>query len=292
MSPKEIQKLSKEKAIRLEKLIQRIEERISISSSELSVIFLRYFSDKLKVEQGKIASRFTRQTITLFNEAFKRYQETTKRKLVKTIIADIDQILDDNHRFYKSTVKNQVSKSDIKNLLNRRLGINENGTLIRHGYMSGLLDDAGIRSELQKHIFKEMFKNTGIEAFRESVKTFIQGEPEKFGMFQRYYKTFSYDAYAQLNSFTGAAYAQKLGLSYFIYNGGLIKTSRSFCIEKNGKVFSTEEAEDWKDDPKLKAIESRETYNWLIDRGGYNCRHSIDFIADEIAFALRTDLSK
>jgi hypothetical protein len=79
-------------------------------------------------------------------------------------------------------------------------------------------------------------------------------------------------------------------MTYFIYNGGLIETSRSFCIKRNAGVYSTEEAEKWADDPELTAIESRENYNWLIDRGGFNCRHSIDFIAKEVAFVLRPDL--
>ena len=292
MTPEEIQRLSYLKALKLEKLIEEIEKKLSTSSNEMAKIILKMFIDKLDTSKGKVLPKFDRNTLTLFNSAFKKYQDTVKAKLVESIVNDIDIIVDDNDKYYKNTVKSSIPKTEIKKLIDRRLGINENGSLVRYGYMSGLLDDSGIRSELQKHIFREMFKNASFEAFRTGVKTFIVGEPDKFGMFQRYYKTFSFDAYAQLNSFTSATYAQKLGLSYFIYNGGLIKTSRSFCKKRNGEVFSTEEAEKWKDDPTLTAIESKETYNWVIDRGGFNCRHTPDFIAQEIAFVLRPDLNK
>ncbi len=291
-TPKEIQRLSYEKAVKLERLIDALEKRISTSSSELTKIMLKQFVNKLNTQQGRIISEFNKQTLTLFNEAFKRYQNTTKNNLVNSIIEDIDNILEDNHKFYRSTVEKAVDKSDIKKLINRRLGINDNGSLVREGYMNGLLDDTAIRSEIQKHVFREIFKQSGFESFKESLKILIEGETEKFGLFQKHYKTFSYDAYAQLNSFTSATYAQKLGLSHFIYNGGLIKTSREFCKKRNAEVFSTQEAEKWKDDPTLEAIDNRETYNWLIDRGGYNCRHTIDFIADEVAFVLRPELKK
>lgn len=291
MTPEEIRKLSYLKAVKLEKLIDLVEKRIGKASGELTKTMLKEFLQKLTVEQGRVIAQFNRRTLTLFNQAFKKYQENTQANLINSIVGDIDSILDDNDAFYKKTAPGyDLDKADIKMLLDRRLGIDENGKLVRHGYMNGLLDDTAIRSEIQKFVFKEMFKASGFEAFKKGLKEFIEGDKNKFGLFQKHYKTFSYDAYAQLNSFTSGQYANKLGMYYFIYNGGLIKTSRDFCRSRNGEVFSTEEAEDWKNDDDLKAIENKESYNWLIERGGYNCRHSIDFIAPEIAFVLRPEL--
>ena len=158
--------------------------------------------------------------------------------------------------------------------------------------MSGILDDNNVKNDLQRYIFKELFKGVGYEALKEGIRMKIEGQPERFGLFQKHYKTFSFDVYAQLNSYTSKLYADKLGLKHFIYNGGLIATSRKFCKKRNGEVFSNDEAELWKSDPTLTAIDNMESYNWLIDRGGYNCRHTIDFIAKEIAYVLRPDLKK
>ena len=63
--------------------------------------------------------------------------------------------------------------------------------------------------------------------------------------------------------------AEDLGLNYFLYAGGLIKTSREFCIERAGKVFSVAEAKNWDNGQDLPVIP------YL---GGYNCRHTMVFM--------------
>lgn len=290
-TPKEILKLSRAKAIRLEKLIDEVEAKISNSSEELSRTMLEKFLEKLTIEQGRIKSQINQQLVSLFNKAYQDYLLNKKLELIKSIAENISTILGQNHDYYRQTVPRfDINKSDMERIVNRRLGINADGTFSRNGYMGGLLDDAPVRAEIQKYVFREIFKGSSLESLKKGLREFIVGEPDKFGVFQRYYRTFSYDVYAQLSSFTSGQYAQKLGLTFFIYNGGLIKTSREFCIKRNAEVYSTQEAEKWKDDPDLTAIDNRESYNWLIDRGGFNCRHTIDFIAQEVAVVLRPDL--
>lgn len=62
--------------------------------------------------------------------------------------------------------------------------------------------------------------------------------------------------------------AKEAGLTMFLYYGNIIKTSRPFCIDRAGKIFTLKEIESWnelswqgKSGPPL-------TY-----RGGWNCRH-------------------
>lgn len=291
-TPKEIQKLSYEKAVRLEKIIDEVEKRIRRSSSALTKSMLKLFLNKLSAENGRIIASFDRETTTLFNQAYKSYSNTAQQQLARSILADINNILEDNDGYYKNTTKRTIAQKEIiKRIVNRRLGINADGKLINKGFMSSLLDDAGLKSDLQKHIFKEVFRGTGPEALRKSIKTYIEGDKNRLGTFEKYYKTFSYDVYAQISSYTGALYANELGLRYFIYNGGLIETSREFCRKKNGNVYSNDEGRQWVDDPTLTAIPSKASYSWFIDRGGYNCRHFMDFIAKEVAFVLRPELN-
>lgn len=291
-TPKEILKLSKAKAIKLEKLIDQVETRIANTSEELTKTMLKEFLNKLNIEQGKVKVQINQATTQLFNRAFREYINNKKKALIRSIVDDISSILSDNHDYYQKTVSGfNLKKIEIQNIINRRLGIAEDGTLVKNGYMNGLLDDTAVRSEIQKYVFKEIFKGTDYEALRTGLQEFIVGNPDRYGIFQRYYRSFTYDVYAQLSSYTSGQYAQKLGLTHFIYNGGIIKTSREFCIKRNAEVFSTEEAEQWKDDADLTAVANKETYNWLIDRGGYNCRHTVDFIAEEVALVLRPDLN-
>ena len=291
MTPEEIRKLSYLKAVKLEQLIEQVEERIDKASSALTKTILKEFLQKLTIEQGKVIAQFNRRTLTLFNQAWKIYQNEVRAKLIDSIVTDIDTILDENDTYYRKTSANyNLERSEMKRLLDRRLGIRDNGTLIREGYMNGLLDDSNIRAEIQKFVYKEMLRSSGFESFKKGMKTFIEGDKGKFGLFQKHYKTFSYDAYSVIDRYTGAQFAQKLGYNHFIYQGGLIKTSRPFCVKRNGNIYTTEEAEEWQHDEDLEAIESRERYNWLLDMGGYNCRHFQGWIAPEIAQALRPEL--
>ena len=84
-------------------------------------------------------------------------------------------------------------------------------------------------------------------------------------------------------------YAERIGLRTFIYTGGLIQTSRDFCEDRNGKVFTIEEAEEWKD---LNWDGKPEIYNPLIDLGGYNCRHFPAWISAKEAIRRRPDLKQ
>jgi len=60
--------------------------------------------------------------------------------------------------------------------------------------------------------------------------------------------------------------AEEIGSEYFYYVGGLIPTSREFCIERDNQVFSAEEVSSWDNGQGVPVIP------YL---GGYNCRHDL-----------------
>lgn len=96
--------------------------------------------------------------------------------------------------------------------------------------------------------------------------------------------------------------ANDLNLEYAIYQGGLIKTSREFCIERNDRVFSTEEIEKfgtsadayggYTDKATGEFDGKSEPYNPFTNLGGWNCRHHLDYISDELAALLLKDQKK
>ena len=103
---------------------------------------------------------------------------------------------------------------------------------------------------------------------------------------QRYYSRWTHDLYSQMQRVGANKIRLNLGLKYAIYQGGLIKTSRPFCEERNGKCFSEEEinswnTEEWEGKP--------EGYNAIVDCGGYNCRHRLDWVSEQMAKRLRSN---
>lgn len=291
MTPEEVRRKSSRKAKKIESLIDDIEKTINQTANALTRSILRGFLQKLKSENGRIVQTINSSTTTLFNQVFSTFSRNQQKKLTKQIVKDFDTIIGENENYYRDTVAVDDEKQKaIRKIINNRLGIDEKGNLIKNGYMSGLLDDSQIRAQIQQFIYKEVMKGVGYEDLRESVKAFIQGDEQKLGVFNRYYRAFSYDVYSQINRYVAWQYAEELGMEYFIYNGGTIETSREFCIERNGNVYSSKEADEWVKDPNLTAIPSKETYNWRLEAGGYNCRHSIDYISKEVAYVLRPEL--
>jgi len=104
------------------------------------------------------------------------------------------------------------------------------------------------------------------------------------GRMSQYYRNFVYDTYSQVDRATGEVYAEKLGLQFAVYEGGIIKTTRKFCRERNGKVFHRTEIEKF--DPK---VAKPPNYNPFTDLGGYGCRHHLNWIPEALAYIMRPD---
>ncbi|HEY3387541.1 MAG TPA: hypothetical protein VGK46_13585, partial [Saprospiraceae bacterium] len=108
------------------------------------------------------------------------------------------------------------------------------------------------------------------------------------------------DPYVKVDRFIGKKYATALELTYAIYQGGTIGTSREFCIERNNKVFSRDEIAafgtpqdefgGYTDKAAGEFQGKTDPYEPFEDLGGYNCRHFLSFVSDELAFTLRPDL--
>ncbi len=69
--------------------------------------------------------------------------------------------------------------------------------------------------------------------------------------------------------------AQDLGLEWYRYIGGVIRTSRDFCVERDGGYYHKSEVEEWADedwDGKIPETDASTIFSYC---GGYNCRHDL-----------------
>jgi hypothetical protein len=123
-----------------------------------------------------------------------------------------------------------------------------------------------------------------LKELRDDLKDFVI---EK-GLADKYYKRWTYDIYSQYERVASNEVRKEIGLKYAIYQGGLIRDSRKFCIERNGRCYSEKEIESWEG---LSWVGKPSAgYDAITDLGGYNCRHRLDWISDLLAYRLRPDL--
>ena len=142
----------------------------------------------------------------------------------------------------------------------------------------------------------------------KALREMVTGSPDKTGSMERQFQRFAYDIYQQYDAAINLMLGNEMGFKYFIYQGGLIEDSRDFCAAHNNKVWSVLESEIWGEwtpsqgeypvgyEVKAKDIYSVPSYlgyagyDPLIDRGGYNCRHAMGWISDDIALKMRPNL--
>ena len=105
------------------------------------------------------------------------------------------------------------------------------------------------------------------------------------GFINQYYKGFAGTLLNDIDRNNNLIYADKLQLNYFYYSGGLILSSRPFCLDKNGKIFHRDQADKWKEDKRIIKMYGKDIKNYvpLRDFGGPNCLHGADFVTDDMA---------
>lgn len=74
--------------------------------------------------------------------------------------------------------------------------------------------------------------------------------------------------------------AKKAGITKFLYVGPNDKIIRPFCLERVDRIFTQAEVESWDNGQGLPAA---------IYCGGYNCRHHLRPISDELALELEAE---
>lgn len=122
----------------------------------------------------------------------------------------------------------------------------------------------------------------GLKDLRETLyKNVIDGNVS-----EKYFARWTGDIYSQYQRVAANQVRKKIGLKHARYAGGLIETSRPFCIERNGNTYTEEEIESWADED----FQGKpDTYDPIIDLGGYNCRHRLDWISEELFDELNTE---
>jgi len=199
--------------------------------------------------------------------------------------------------------------------MNIRIGL-DGGQMVHGGYLESFLKDQTLGTQIKNYIAKSVTGQIDTKDFISGLTDLVKGVPHidkngftiQTGALEKQFERYGYDLYQQFDAAYNSTLAQEFEMNYFIYQGGLIKDSRDFCAAHNNKVFSREEAVEWvnwtpsmgdypagyvvkqKDMGDHPSYMSYPGYTPLVDRGGYNCRHMLGWISDELAISLRPDL--
>lgn len=282
--------LFKQRGQLVDKLTDRLSGQVRESEAELFASVLEEFVDKLDVKDGVITNSLrNKRILSNIDRVFSDYAATKGVAIATGVAKGVQQLFDFNMQYFsafESETKMIPIGNDIKVTLEGWLGIGDDGKVQKNGYLSQLVNDATLSNKVKSLMVKSIVSGTGLSETKSALKDLIMGEKGKLSALEKHYRNFVYDTFSQVDRTIGKVTADKLQLNYAIYEGGLIETSRQFCREHNGKVYTREEIAKF-DPPTAKQPD----YNPFTDLGGYGCRHHLNWIPYTLAVILRPDLA-
>jgi hypothetical protein len=297
MSKKEqLNKLFLRKENYIDSKLKGLEKDVSSMQRRLLEMIMSDYIGRFRVDKdGKIIvneynMRLARELENLMDRFSNKFQKSVLKDFANGMLKTTDFSID----YYKGLGYSEKKLKDIEKglgYISERIGITEKGNIIKDSYLDSLSQNAEVRKEIKNFVLSSVAGQKDYAGYLKGMKELIVGNVKVEGTLQRYYRQFAYDTYNQVDSAINKHFADSLDMKYFIYMGSIIQTSREFCRKRAGKAFSVEETESWKNDPDLPG-KSKEGYNPLIDRGRWNCRHSISYIPKELACDMRPELCK
>ena len=216
--------------------------------------------------------------------AFNTWQQEYKGTMLGKVLDWAGRIFGANQEYFESFEDPDESVIDkARRLTLQRWGY-DGKKLIPGGYFESLFNNQQISQRVARLMNQAILQKMPLKEFQQTFKAVFVGLPGQ-GMLERHWKTNSFDLYMRLDRTAALIYADELGLDWAVYSGTLEEDSRPFCIARVNKVFNRPEMLAWKDldfagKPKI-------GYEPLTDCGGFNCRHHLSWISNELAEVLK-----
>lgn len=276
------------------KLIAKLDKQFAKEVARLEAAFAKhvqeFFAENLDVVDGKVvnSAKNYAKTNGLQNVA-KIFAREEGAKMSRKVAVGFAHLIDLNTDYFagKTTVAKGL-RAKVKKGLLARYGIKVvkgELTLLDGGWVKNLGNIAEPFARVQQIGISAVSQGVPLKTLKRSIA--LAAVDTGARSIVHHMNTNAKDAYSQFDRKVQEQYADELDLFCFIYEGGLIDTSRQFCDDRNGKVFTRLEAEGW---ALLEWNGKNKDYEGLRDMGGHNCRHHPSFISNELAIILRPDV--
>ena len=148
------------------------------------------------------------------------------------------------------------------------------------------LFNEGLESQIKRPLMDiiSMNINSGgqFSGFLDQVRAYIKGNGDIDGKLLSYARTLTRDALFNYSRAVQQAVTNDLGLVWYFYTGGLIKTSRQFCIDRSDKFWHVSEIRQWAGMEWAGKRPDTTESSIFIYLGGYNCAHSLVPVSDVV----------
>ena len=165
------------------------------------------------------------------------------------------------------------------------------GEIVTEGFLNELFDNNQISRSIQQTISKGITSNQNVTEIKSVLTEQIKGKGDKMGIVQSYHYQNGYNEIKAQARALDNEFSKALNLNYAIYQGGEKSTTRDFCSNRVGGVYTREEILTWNHTPATWAGRM-ENNDILIDLGGWNCGHKLGWISYELAKRMNPAIEK
>lgn len=255
-------------------------EKASASQSRLNAYVLNELLPSLDIENGRVKSTTSNLRKASQLKGLKKFL----RNVVNASMYDyygnqFNNVSKGSKRYYGLFETPKAAEDRIKT----------KGEILTSGFLDSLFDKNEITQAIQSTIVNGVNTGQRTAELKNLLTEQIKGKEEKFGLIEAYHYKNGRDEFQAYSRTLDNEYSTVLDLNYAIYAGGEMNTTRTFCTERAGNVYNRETILSWNDENWQG---KKENNNILIDLGGYNCRHDLDFISYALAKRINPGIEK
>lgn len=268
-----------------DELLDGLESRFEKLQKELYMNMTKSYLSQLEVEGDII--KFSERNLQATAEVERIVNEFTRKTtpVFKWYVKRLIDVTGATEASYKSTAtveQLQEAKHLVRGITDK-LGVDEKGNIIQGGLISRLSSLDTVRRDITNYLLQEVSVGRSFGELLKGLSEYIVGNQNVNGVLLRYVKTELHDMTMRFSQAIDNQYAKALQLQYFVYQGTRKDTTRDFCNERVNKCYHRNDVDSWpKDLPYFPP-----NYNFYEDRGGYNCRHRIAWVSNEMGQRLR-----
>ena len=264
------------------KAIQAAEKRLVELSNELQK---KYFDKVWRSISGSISASGNSITRITQNPIFvQAWKEIVGRGISKFLKEEFTKIEEKATSYYSQYTPPTLDFKTVKEIVLTKLNNNI------QQFAAAYNINTSVATETRNFAVSQISAGKSFAEVRDATESFIVGTGQRLGVVDNYnlVQNRVQDTFAQFDRTMSNQYATQLQLNYFIYQGGEILTTRSFCEERNAGVFTREQGVSW----NALDWDGKMPGDVMQHAGGYNCRHYFDWISYELAVQLNPNIER
>jgi hypothetical protein len=152
------------------------------------------------------------------------------------------------------------------------------------GFLQTAFNVQSVAESVGQRLMSGIGGGMDLKTFTKTFKADFVSNAQTTGTVVKNFQRAAHDSFQMFDRTVQNTVASDLGLSFALYAGTEIKTSRDFCKKRNGIIYSREVIESWNAqnwDGKIPGTDVKETL------GGYSCRHHLSWLSAELVELLK-----